>query len=163
MGQHLARDLVVRAVRGHHNNNNPTKPLVLSFHGWTGSGKNFVSQFVAESLYRRGLDSRFVHLLIATLHFPDPAMTEQYKVGSPTHALPSLPSLYDVSNIIVLQIQLRDWISGNVTRCKQNIFIFDEVDKMPPGVLDIVKPFMDYYEVGPGGNYNSTYDLLAAH
>ena len=38
---------------------------------------------------------------------------------------------------------------------------------MPPGVLDIVKPFMDYYEVGPGGNYNnyynSTYDLLAAH
>ena len=38
-----------------------------------------------------------------------------------------------------------------MTRCKQNIFIFDEVDKMPPGVLDIVKPFMDYYEVG-GGN-----------
>ena len=35
-----------------------------------------------------------------------------------------------------------------MTRCKQNIFIFDEVDKMPPGVLDIVKPFMDYYEVG---------------
>ena len=87
MGQHLARALVVRAVRGHQNNNNPTKPLVLSFHGWTGSGKNFVSQFVAESLYRRGLASRFVHLLIATLHFPDPAMTEQYKVGS---TLPSL-------------------------------------------------------------------------
>ena len=83
VGQHLARELVVRAVRGHHNNNKPTKPLVLSFHGWTGSGKNFVSQFVAESLYRRGLASRYVHLLIATLHFPDPALTEQYKVGSP--------------------------------------------------------------------------------
>ena len=83
VGQHLARELVVRAVRGHHNNNKPTKPLVLSFHGWTGSGKNFVSQFVAESLYRRGLASRYVHLLIATLHFPDPALTEQYKVGLP--------------------------------------------------------------------------------
>ena len=47
----------------------------------------------------------------------------------------------------MLQIQLRDWISGNVTACRQNIFIFDEVDKMPPGVLDIVKPFLDYYEV----------------
>ena len=47
----------------------------------------------------------------------------------------------------ILQIQLRDWISGNVTACRQNIFIFDEVDKMPPGVLDIVKPFLDYYEV----------------
>ena len=49
--------------------------------------------------------------------------------------------------MIELQIQLRDWISGNVTACRQNIFIFDEVDKMPPGVLDIVKPFLDYYEV----------------
>ena len=142
VGQHLARELVVRAVRGHHNNPRPTKPLVLSFHGWTGSGKNFVSQFVAESLYRRGLSSKFVHLLIATLHFPDPAMTEQYKVQydhPPPLALANL--------VFVLQIELRDWISGNVTRCKQNIFIFDEVDKMPPGVLDIVKPFMDYYEV----------------
>ena len=82
VGQHLAQELVVKAVRGHHNNNHPVKPLVLSFHGWTGSGKNFVSQFIAESLYRRGLASRFVHLLIATLHFPDPAMTEQYKVSS---------------------------------------------------------------------------------
>ena len=49
--------------------------------------------------------------------------------------------------MVVIQTQLRDWITGNVTKCKQNIFIFDEVDKMPPGVLDIVKPFMDYYEV----------------
>ena len=103
VGQHLARELVVRAVRGHHNNNNPSKPLVLSFHGWTGSGKNFVSQFVAESLYRRGLASRFVHLLIATLHFPDPAMTEQYKVGSPTFP----PSLHDCSADTVTRLDLR--------------------------------------------------------
>ena len=80
VGQHLARDLVVRAVRGHQHNDRPRKPLVLSFHGWTGSGKNFVSQFVAESLYRRGLASRYVHLLIATLHFPHAAQSEQYKV-----------------------------------------------------------------------------------
>ena len=67
--------------------------------------------------------------------------------------------------MIVLQIQLRDWISGNVTRCKENIFIFDEVDKMPPGVLDIVKPYMDYYEVGPSENNIPTqlFNVLAAH
>jgi len=139
VGQHLARDLVLRAVRGHQNNNKPSKPLVLSFHGWTGSGKNFVSQFVAESLYRRGLSSRYVHLLIATLHFPDPALSEQYKV------------------------QLREWISGNVTRCKQNIFIFDEVDKMPTGVLDIVKPFMDYYEHIDGVDYRHNIFLFLSN
>ena len=47
-----------------------------------------------------------------------------------------------------------------MTRCKENIFIFDEVDKMPPGVLDIVKPFMDYYEVGPGENNIPTQLLM---
>ena len=46
------------------------KPLVMSFHGWTGSGKNFVSKFVAESLFVKGLTSDFVHLFVSTLHFP---------------------------------------------------------------------------------------------
>ena len=59
VGQHIAQDLVVRAVRGHarlraklrlinqkylSRNPSPSKPLVLSMHGWTGSGKNFISQ-----------------------------------------------------------------------------------------------------------------------
>jgi len=46
------------------------KPLVMSFHGWTGSGKNFVSKFVSESLFVKGLASDFVHLFVSTLHFP---------------------------------------------------------------------------------------------
>ena len=80
VGQHLARKLVTRAVKGHQTNPAPSKPLVMSFHGWTGSGKNFVSQFISESMFVRGLNSKYVHLFIATLHFPDKRMTDQYKV-----------------------------------------------------------------------------------
>ena len=36
------------------------KPLVMSFHGWTGSGKNYVSKFIADALFDQGLRSRFV-------------------------------------------------------------------------------------------------------
>ena len=43
---------------------------MMSFHGWTGSGKNFVTKFVAESLFEKGLASKFVHLFVSTLHFP---------------------------------------------------------------------------------------------
>ena len=57
LGQHLARDLVIRSMRAHHRNPALAKPLVLSFHGWTGSGKTFVAQFVAESVYTQGLIS----------------------------------------------------------------------------------------------------------
>ena len=28
--------------------------------------------------------------------------------------------------------------------CERSLFVFDEVDKMPPGVLDVLVPFMDY-------------------
>ena len=59
VGQHIAQDMIVRAVRGHQRNRAPSKPLVLSFHGWTGSGKDFVSQFMADSLYMLGLTSHF--------------------------------------------------------------------------------------------------------
>ena len=80
MGQHIARELVVRSLRGHQQNKKPRKALVMTFHGWTGSGKNFVSQFIAESMFRSGINSKFVHLFIATLHFPDARRTEEYKV-----------------------------------------------------------------------------------
>jgi hypothetical protein len=30
--------------------------------------------------------------------------------------------------------------------CDRSLFVFDEVDKMPKGVLDAVKPFLDYHE-----------------
>ena len=35
-GQHLVIDTVVRQIKGHLGNPEPSKALVLSFHGWTG-------------------------------------------------------------------------------------------------------------------------------
>ncbi|XP_059094106.1 torsin-1B-like [Tigriopus californicus] len=66
--------------------------------------------------------SRFVHLFSVTRHFPDPKKVDLYKS------------------------QLQEWIRGNVTGCHQNLFIFDEIDKMPEGLIDSLKPFMDYYK-----------------
>lgn len=42
------------------------------------------------------------------------------------------------------QQELYSWIKGNVTKCGKQLFIFDEVDKMPPGVLNILTPVIDY-------------------
>ena len=48
-GQHLVRKIVTKALRAHLRKEKPRKALVLSFHGWTGSGKNYVAKFIAES------------------------------------------------------------------------------------------------------------------
>lgn len=69
-GQHLATEVIVKALTGFKNNKNPKKPLTLSLHGWAGTGKNYVSQIVAENLHSKGLKSHFVHLFVSTLHFP---------------------------------------------------------------------------------------------
>lgn len=47
---------------------------------------------------------------------------------------------------LLFQEQLQNWIRGNVSACPHSIFIFDEMDKMHPGLIDAIKPFLDYYE-----------------
>uniref|UniRef100_A0A8C1X8Z1 Uncharacterized protein n=1 Tax=Cyprinus carpio TaxID=7962 RepID=A0A8C1X8Z1_CYPCA len=67
-GQHIAAQVILK------------KPLVLSLHGWTGNGKNFVSQLIAKNIYRKKMRSNYVHLFTATAHFPHEAHINKYKV-----------------------------------------------------------------------------------
>ncbi|KAM8934518.1 torsin-1A-like [Pelodytes ibericus] len=128
-GQHLACDVILRALAGFMNNPNPKKPLTLSLHGWTGSGKNYVSKIIAENVYDLGMSSQFVHLFVSTVHFPHDNLISVYKD------------------------QLQAWIRGNVTRCARSVFIFDEMDKLHPGLIDAIKPFLDYYDQIDGVSY----------
>uniref|UniRef100_A0A0N5AR38 Torsin n=1 Tax=Syphacia muris TaxID=451379 RepID=A0A0N5AR38_9BILA len=129
-GQHLAQKTVVAALEAHWNNKNPKKALVLSFHGWTGSGKNYLSSMIARSI--KGMDSQYVNLFISTLHFSNPHQIQEY------------------------QKNIREWIHGNVTLCERSLFIFDEIDKMPLKLMDAVKPFIDYYDNLEGVDYRKS-------
>lgn len=80
-GQHLARALVVKALKAFVQDPAPTKPLVLSLHGWTGTGKSYVSSLLAHYLFRGGLRSPHVHHFSPVIHFPHPSHMERYKVG----------------------------------------------------------------------------------
>ncbi|XP_068012110.1 torsin-1B-like isoform X2 [Melanerpes formicivorus] len=128
-GQHLARDVVLKAVQGFSTNPGRKKPLALSLHGWAGTGKNFLSQLLVEHIHPAGLRSKFVHLFLPTLHFPHDSQVKLYKD------------------------QLQAWIRGNVSACPHSVFIFDEMDKMHPGLIDAIKPFLDYYEQIDGVSY----------
>ncbi|KAG8447739.1 hypothetical protein GDO86_015015 [Hymenochirus boettgeri] len=131
-GQHLAHDVIYRALKGFISNENPKKPLALSLHGWTGTGKNFVSKIIADNLYDQGMKSQFVHLFISTLHFPHDRLVPLYKD------------------------QLQSWIKGNVSKCARSVFIFDEMDKLHPGIIDAIKPFLDYYDHLDGISYRKS-------
>ncbi|NXD83885.1 TOR3A protein, partial [Halcyon senegalensis] len=116
-GQHLAKEVVIRAVRGFLQNPRTEKALVLSFHGWSGTGKNFVARMVASHLYRDGLKSECVRVFISLFHFPHHMYVDSYKV------------------------RLKKQISETVQLCKQSLFIFDEAEKLHFGLLEAIKPF----------------------
>nr|KAG5707781.1 hypothetical protein BaRGS_015941 [Batillaria attramentaria] len=49
--------------------------------------------------------------------------------------------------------RLRDMIETSVKKCPESMFIFDEVDKMPGGLIDTIKPYLDYHEHLNGVDY----------
>lgn len=128
-GQHLVTSLVTRSVRAHLRKSNPQKALVMSFHGWTGAGKNYVARWIAESMFKEGMSSKYVHLFISTLHFPHQEQADLYR------------------------LRVQDWIRGNVSICQSSLFIFDEIDKMPEGMIDGIKPFIDHHHSVEGVNF----------
>ena len=131
-GQHIAQKTVYNAVKAHILNKNPQKPLVMSFHGWTGGGKNFVARMVVKSIYTKAEKSNYVHVFNSEVHFKHSNLVPLYKD------------------------QLQNWIRGNVSKCAQSIFIFDEMDHMPEGLVDALKPFLEPHPLVNGVDYRKS-------
>ncbi|KAM7415573.1 hypothetical protein PAMA_017878 [Pampus argenteus] len=117
-GQHLAQDIVSEEVSLFLKKKSPDRPLVLSFHGSSGTGKTLVSSMLGNHLYGSAMSSPYVHQFIPTLHFPFPHQVNQYRK------------------------ELKSWVQGNLTECARSVFIFDEMEKMPPGLISVLVPFL---------------------
>lgn len=53
---------------------------MLSFHGWTGSGKNYLASMVRKAMYKKDDESAYAHLFVSTLHFPHVDEVPTYQV-----------------------------------------------------------------------------------
>lgn len=138
-------------------NKSPERPLVLSFHGSSGTGKTLVSSMLGNHLYGSAMSSPYVHQFVPTLHFPSPERVNEYRVSlssfsqltSHTDTEQAL-GIYSMLNsaglkfhaVFFFQEELKTWVQGNVTECARSIFIFDEMEKMPSGVVDVLEPFL---------------------
>ncbi len=135
-GQHLVTEVAVSAVSSHLMDQDPSKALVLSFHGPTGTGKNFVSRLIAESIYKKGMHSKYVHVFSANNNFPHKQEVYEYKK------------------------YLKNTVTNHVSKCPRQLFIFDEVEDFPEGLLDIIKPYLDYNQHVDGVDYRKAIFLM---
>lgn len=137
-GQHLAQDIILEAIKVH-TNGNPVKALGIGMHGWTGTGKNYVSRMIAESVYKAGLKSPLVNVFAGKASFPSAKEVDIYRV------------------------QLSSWIRGNVSKCPYSMFIFDECEKMPTALLDVVAPYLDHHATIEGVDYRNAIFLFLSN
>ncbi|XP_012216157.1 torsin-1A-like [Linepithema humile] len=119
-GQQIAHETIINGLRGHLGNKDSQKALVMSFHGTPGTGKNYVAQMIATVFYEKGIQSQYYHFFNGRNDFPLEEKVNQYK-----------EDLYKI-------------ISNSLTKCDRSMFVFDEVDKMPEGLLNVLVPFLDY-------------------
>ncbi|XP_078045359.1 torsin-1A [Augochlora pura] len=131
-GQEIAHRVVISALRGHLSQVNPPKALVMSFHGPPGTGKTFVAQMIARSFYKKGEQSQYYHFFNGRNDFPLEQDVEHYKE------------------------ELRKTIINSLKHCERSLFVFDEVDKMPEGVLNALVPFVDYNAQLKSWRFSST-------
>ena len=131
-GQHIVVKLLPRLLRAHRSLQ-PRNALAIALHGSTGTGKTFVSQIIAEHMLRLGEKSQYFHRFIAHRHFP----------------------LIDDHHILRYKNQLRTWISGNVSLCPNSVFVFEEVEKFPKGLVDEILPFLEPYARIEGVDYRN--------
>ncbi|XP_073731791.1 torsin-1A-like [Misgurnus anguillicaudatus] len=122
-------EMVLKSVSAFLTNSNPNKPLVLSFHGPTGVGKNHVAKIIARNIYEKGDQSKHLITFISEHHFPHKDKVDIYSA------------------------QLKWLIQENVSRCPRSMFIFDEMDKMNPRLVETIKPFLDYMPHVDGVSY----------
>lgn len=141
-GQHIAIQVLTRALGAHYASADAIvsdKPLVLSLHGQSGTGKTFAAQRIAAHLFRRGMRSRFVHHFVGRIAFPLETQLSEY------------------------QQQLAERVRLAVQQCSQALFIFDELDKMPAGILDGIASVLNHGESVDGVDYRRATFLFVSN
>lgn len=149
-GQEMAQHVIINALRAHLTSNNPSKALVMSFHGPPGTGKTYISQMIAKFLYKKGDQSKFYHFFNGRNDFPLQDKVNEYKVYFHCYYKIIFESNMHKFNVNIMiyyfttQDELYKIIINSLQKCERSMFVFDEVDKMPEGLLNVLVPFLDY-------------------
>lgn len=118
---------------------NPSKALALSFHGGPGTGKNYVGKIIAESIFKKGMGSKYVHLISASHRYIHQDLRSVYKD------------------------RLKEEVENGVKECLHSLFIIDDIHTMPDGVLDVLKPYLKNHQQLDGIDYRKTIFLFLSN
>lgn len=128
-GQHVIEEKLFQAVASHYKEiDKSQKPLVMSFHGTQGTGKNYVSNMIAQAVFEKGTASQFYRVFHGS-QYGDKDRVNHYKE------------------------EIKKEIFAAIDQCPYSIFVFDEVDKMPEGIFDSITAMLDHHTLVRGRDF----------
>lgn len=107
------------------------KALVISLHGLSGVGKNYATSLIAEAVYKKGMESKFVKMFMGSTDF-------------------------DCEDVQKSQRELVNKVNEMVKKCPKSLIIIDEIHHMCPSVLDAIKPMFDHYHAVDGVDFRNS-------
>ncbi|XP_046406888.1 torsin-1A-like [Ischnura elegans] len=117
-GQPLAIRPAIRLIKKNFRFLSTGSPIIIELYGPPGTGKSYFCELLAESMFYNGLKSEFVNVLDGEdLYLQDEKL-----------------SLYTD--------ELRDYLRGNLTKCKKSLFIFKHTEKIPEELFHPIQDIM---------------------
>lgn len=111
----------------------------LILHASTGTGKNFVSDFVGQALYKKGIESNYVHKFTA-----DIIISEQLEMNQVCNFFDDfITFLYKSTSPFQYSLAMK--IKNAIKDCPYSLFVFDEIEKLKPGVFDAIVNLLDHH------------------
>lgn len=142
IGQPFATDIVVRLLSSHIQSINQSlnqKPLVLSFHGLTGTGKTLLRKLIGDHLFVGGDVSKHVH------HFHGGDFSDD----RPKEANQ-------------LKLYLRGELLSILRHCPLSLIVFEEMHQMNPVILNELQHFFrDFSSIDGVDVTSATYILTS--
>ncbi|XP_055549182.1 torsin-like protein [Wyeomyia smithii] len=130
-GQHIVQNTLINALRGHLANiESSRKPLVMCFDGTTGTGKNYVADFIISSLYEKGMASNYVYKY----------SSDFWIINSP----------HEVTSKLITTVKKA------INACPYSLFVFDETQKMPKRALDSLVSLLDHHSSSSEFDYTKS-------
>jgi len=130
-GQHIATKILHHQLGAFLLEPKPEKPFVVHISGKTGTGKNHISNLIAQARYAEGVESKYILKIIGT-----------HKYGSLDH---------DTATKL-----MKKEVAEHVRKCKHALVIIDEAEKLPEGTLNAISPYLDKNVAIDGVDYRNT-------
>ena len=113
-----------------------------------------MAQYVADAMFSRGVKSKYFKMFVSTKDFPHNQKIDEYKVGLALIKVSAYKCRF--RTFLSFKERIIKTIESTVKDCATSLFVFDEIDKIPQGLIDTLKAYIDFHQELDGVDFRKS-------